>query len=174
MACGYNQSKLLVTSPWISFFFFQSLEQKTNTDDFDGGLQRQNWGETPQVIGFQGQQVSKSHFMTLKIPHVFAKCYFHTGNYCSRRMWPLSEEQRRHPLGDLCSNEVPVTINYSFIVLTASKILIVILFFLVSTDGEGFSLHSLWSEKSRSWTLDKCNVQCIIPIKAQWFQYLLY
>lgn len=67
-----------------------------------------------------------------------------------------------------------MTINYSFIVLTASKILIVILFFLVLTDGEGFSLHSLWSEKSRSWTLDKCNVQCIIPIKAQWFQYLLY
>lgn len=67
-----------------------------------------------------------------------------------------------------------MTIKYSFLVLMASKILIAILFFLVSTDGESFSLHSLWSDKSRFWTLEECNFQLIIPMMACWFQYLLY
>lgn len=35
-------------------------------------------------------------------------------------------------------------------------------------------MHSLWSEKSRSWTLDKYIFQCVIPMMTYWFQYPLY
>lgn len=85
------QSEQAIGHITLDFLFFAATGRKANTDD--GDFQRQNRGKMSQLTFIQGQQVPKSYFMTLKIPHVFPKCYFHTGNYCSRGMWPLSEEQ---------------------------------------------------------------------------------
>lgn len=86
MACGDNQSKLSVTSPWI-FFFLQPQEEKQilMMETFKDRTE----GKCPNLLLFKGSR-SLNHISWLwKSP----KCYFHTGNYCSRGMWPLSEEQ---------------------------------------------------------------------------------
>lgn len=126
--------------------------------------------------------------MTLKIPRVFAKCCFCTDsscNYCSRRMWPLSEEQmiidhwwpwsgKKAPVRWSVLKWGPGHNKIFISCADGFKDINCNLIFLVLTDWKGFSLHSLWSEKSRFWTLEECNFQCIIPMMAHWFQYLLY
>lgn len=146
------------------FFFFAATGRKSKywKGKFSKAEERES---APNLPTFKGSWTLNCTLWLWKSPVHLPNSTCCTGsscNYCSRRMWLLKEEkmnhdhdlERRHLWGDLYWNQVPLIMKYSFLVLMAWKILIVI-FFLFLTYWKGFALHSLWSEKSKSWTLDK-------------------
>lgn len=187
-----SEELFVARSLWLSYwscrpgFFFCSHSKKKQIpkrEVFRGWRER---GNAPNLLTFKGHWTLNCTLWLCKSPVHLPNSTFCTGsscNYCSRRMWPLIEEkmtrdhdlERRHLWSDLCWNQVSLIMKYSLLVLMAWKILLIVIFFLFLTYWKGFCLHSLWSEKSRSWTLvDKYNFQCVIPMMTYWFQYPLY
>lgn len=138
--------------PGFSFFFFFCSHWKKSKYwwwRFSKAEQREN---APNLLAFKGSRSLNCTLWLWKSPvylpnAVFAQTALATtaGEECDlsvKNRWSLiiddHDLERRHPWGDLCWNEAPVIIKYSFLVLMASKILIVILFVWFWLTGKAF------------------------------------
>lgn len=140
-----------ITLDFLLFFFFCSHWKKSKYWwwRFSKAEQREN---APNLLAFKGSRSLNRTLWLWKSPvylpnAVFAQTALATTaveecDLSVKNRWSLiiddHDLERRHPWGDLCWNEAPVIIKHSFLVLMASKILIVILFFWFWLTGKAF------------------------------------